>query len=905
MLPQIDDADFPVWFRAMAYRSSADRDASETQCPGAMHCVAPLVAQARFESICDQMFEQSHSRDLFSVVEHLAERAFQHSSQGQEKDRREENQERLASAFAAPYRGSAHHRFDDAIANYYIPRYRPGYTYGRVVPIVQSSGTGKSRMVHELRHLWPTLILTLRSKADEAESGYPVAEHSTVDFFQQSFAAFSSPDLAFIAFFVAWFTEVDAVLKSPSTPPPRSMDKVLGAWSLHREAGDARPGTREALFAQVCKQANLLRESEADFQQPVPVIGRADHLRRIMMRLLKPSMDRLEQTIGASAPVQEKRSQLDRAGSTRPVVMYVAIDDFALLDSAHTPRGPLPSSSLRSCLALMSEMHGNEHFQFWFLLLDAGSAVFEVFPAHDEGPSSRARCPHHFPIWVDLGFDVLVDEAPPVLAAIQALEIARLRFYGRPLWAACRDTSVLEVAVTKLAPPRDEAGLTAIRTAAADLTSPRTAAAVLSQRCAIDLVPLRCDSAGNHLARELVSRHMRVLGDLRRDGVCVTASASEPMLALAAGYILQRDRNAWKTVLRTLLERFLSLGRELDLRGSHGEFLGRLLLTLARDAAQPIHPDLLAREMTHVEPIRLDVFLASLVAEPVLTGSVATELRGKAESAWLNFTHMTVLDDVVDGVSQGYLWLCWKRGVAIQFSRRQGGIVGLLPVFLGGRIALESSVEDETDLWRHMSYVGWQVTHRRSAQTLARHLHGPPIIVAPPTSADWGTSGGTSSYEVPGEAVSAHMTILMDLGRRGSNLSPSPGAPATIVYSGCEQRYGIAHSTTILHLRGCGSSTYACLDRLGVTDEFQAIADRIADAELTVVSTVMLPFEQTIRPESWPPPCVATRERGDGEGEGEDDNTRDAVLDHRRSEDDCDLVDAPRRRRRRCEEPET
>jgi hypothetical protein len=96
--------------------------------------------------------------------------------------------------------------------------------------------------------------------------------------------------------------------------------------------------------------------------------------------------------------------------------------------------------------------------------------------------------------------------------------------------------------------------------------------------------------ASAHLAVEAVRSHMRILIGVVWT-LIVTASPSEPMLAIAAAQALNASSTIYQKSIETLLDKLIPRGLVLD-RGLHGELytvLSQLLLMLARDKA--IVPD--------------------------------------------------------------------------------------------------------------------------------------------------------------------------------------------------------------------------------------------------------------------------------------------------------------------------
>ncbi|SPO34551.1 uncharacterized protein PSFLO_00022 [Pseudozyma flocculosa] len=356
MLPHLDKPGFPLWFLALAYRCHI-RSSPSDGTPEAVIRPAPLLDPSAFVGACEDLLREVPNPDLFDTIEFLSRKYFEHDDCFHQS----------AAAFTRPYLDRAHERFDREIAKTYAPMFEANRACGRAVPVVQSSGVGKSRMVHELRHLWPTIILTLSEQANTPSIGYPVAEAGTVDFFTNSCRKFGSPELAFLAFFVAWFKKVASVLRT--TCAPTSMGDIFAPWAPIEDDLGVNKEIREAFFAEVYTYAETLRLLEPDFQKKASREVSEDFYRTIIMSHLFPLINQLAHAIQGLEPVKAKRAKLDRAGKSRPTVVYVGIDGYRLLDSMH-PRSDA-SRRLSRVLKLISEfVYGDEdEVQFWFLLI--------------------------------------------------------------------------------------------------------------------------------------------------------------------------------------------------------------------------------------------------------------------------------------------------------------------------------------------------------------------------------------------------------------------------------------------------------------------------------------------------------------------------------------------------------
>ena len=114
----------------------------------------------------------------------------------------------LAEQFDRPFQGNAHRRFLSFIVrtrNDFNYAFTKPYYYG--TPIIQSSGTGKTRMVLELRNHAPLLYLCLRkpSAPGDARASYPLADPGVLEYFAGSSRSFNFQIACFLA---AWFSQL-------------------------------------------------------------------------------------------------------------------------------------------------------------------------------------------------------------------------------------------------------------------------------------------------------------------------------------------------------------------------------------------------------------------------------------------------------------------------------------------------------------------------------------------------------------------------------------------------------------------------------------------------------------------------------------------------------------------------
>lgn len=169
----------------------------------------------------------------------------------------------FASQFDRQYRGRAPARFIELISKLDRELDSLGADvvkpYFRGTPIVQSSGTGKTRMVLECRHLTPLLYVCFRS-ADHADgnakAGFPFPDKNVVPFFRK--AQSTRPllcDLHVACFLGAWFLEL--ALKLELLPTDAQKHQAL-LHLHHFDPSTGRNDERDKLFKDVTERAEVM-----------------------------------------------------------------------------------------------------------------------------------------------------------------------------------------------------------------------------------------------------------------------------------------------------------------------------------------------------------------------------------------------------------------------------------------------------------------------------------------------------------------------------------------------------------------------------------------------------------------------------------------------------------------------
>ncbi|KAJ1031360.1 hypothetical protein NDA16_000801 [Ustilago loliicola] len=163
---------------------------------------------------------------------------------------------RLTTQFGRRYRGDAPLRFlnfvtklNNKLDHMGTDQTRP---YFRGTSVVQSSGTGKSRMVVELNTLTPLLYVCFRKREAEgnAKAGYPLPDQGVRKYFEEAQKTHPNLcDLQVACFLKAWFVQLLDYLSRSANPS----DKVKALLRLNRL--DRRNAERIAFFQHVSERA--------------------------------------------------------------------------------------------------------------------------------------------------------------------------------------------------------------------------------------------------------------------------------------------------------------------------------------------------------------------------------------------------------------------------------------------------------------------------------------------------------------------------------------------------------------------------------------------------------------------------------------------------------------------------
>ncbi|KIS66631.1 uncharacterized protein UMAG_04693 [Mycosarcoma maydis] len=670
---------------------------------------------------------------------------------------------RFSAEFGRTYHGTAPDRFLQFVTehNQMLNELEPekGDIYFRGTTILQSSGTGKSRMVYECRHQTPLLYVCIGPTSDEgpAKEAYPLPDRGVRAFFENAQKTHKDKCNLHIACFLgAWF----AVLAHHLAKLPTQQQKHDYLMQLnHLDQNAGQNPQRTDFFQTVFERASLsLKLSDRSLKDWYD-------LDRIFTAHIRSPLDALEREMKCIIAHMHPPNKRGGSSPTHPVM--VAFDDCVELN-------------------VRSDRSTNQ--------LDSLHRAWNWISIEQ----ARARTT---PFW--LVFDNLS-------CALGASADSHIVHYGRPLWKKFRPQDLWALAKLKLTGGEKFA-----------IRKPAHCLGVLASRLALRLLPTQSsDYKLFELQKQFVDctvdRHMRIVTHVSSEGVMHVESPSEPVLAIAASNImlapyLQEPQKARGYTYSDILfggHGLLEPGNlEVpSLMGSLGELASRIILMAACDAVKRKRIEQTEpKETSHFKHVPASIFAKPVPLESVLENLADLDeanlaaLHDQLQSAsatlpmWINFTHFDVLPKAINEITPEFLWYCWKRGVAVQMAHAQYGIDGIIPVFVGhldwpfvdgsSTDASNASLEPreaEMHAARYMTYVAWEAKNQRDPQSTTVPTRSAPAIAGPVIK--------SALMAPPNEkplTEQALLSVLLDLGTRtGFKQAPDGLRPQVIPLTG-------------------------------------------------------------------------------------------------------------------------
>ncbi|KAF8346723.1 hypothetical protein F5887DRAFT_1073392 [Amanita rubescens] len=561
----------------------------------------------------------------------------------------------VTEAWERPYVGKAH------ICLYkVIEAHRKSYNvYGRILPVVQSSGAGKSRMVDELSKEHLVIPINLRP---ERERGFPAADHTVREFFDKDTSQWGVYT-RYAAFFTALFQQlkisfenIDSELAKHNIETTDSTASKFRFLMTQAQTYDAPNEYRKVFYEKVCQKAETLWFLDQRKDEPMTGgEGLLDVYRaaKDLVRFLEPSM-------------------ADEQLKFLPPVIILAFDEAHQLTEVQG-KAEEPWSRFGE---LRRNIRKLRSLPIPSLFISTVSKISDFTPAPKQDMSARIvneELTLSSP-FTELGFDQLLKASPIKENTINIQHAATDRVmcrFGRPLFGTRFDhgkgearNEIVDFAASKLICGQSGNIPTGL--------DDDQKLACMAVRLALEFNSTTLKSRQReHLQ---VAKHMRICIKVN-DGfeTIVSVAASEPILAEGARRLMSNPKfNLPASLLRELQTPGLD-------KGTRGELVCLVLLLLACDKA-------VAATATRAFPVceffknllNTDHYAELLEAEPTRQDNVESSFQKTFADSKIYFNHFIKIHDP-RVVNRKYLWMLIARGAAVLCANNQADIDIVVP----------------------------------------------------------------------------------------------------------------------------------------------------------------------------------------------------------------------------------
>ncbi|GJE94111.1 hypothetical protein PsYK624_102790 [Phanerochaete sordida] len=668
-----------------------------------------------------------------------------------------------------------------------------GASFKNILPIIQSSGTGKSRLAHELAKLVVTIPVNIRSGKDR--TAYPAPDIIAHSYFTTHFGDSRTLRARYLSFLIAAFL-IAAEFIDELSPGKLFVDEqeLAKEWREQLDADDRR--TRDEFYDTVIEMARSLVASagcEVDAERPD-----LDHDRKSWFILAK--IQRCARLDGPQKLAGVIHSRLASGFKHPDVVALIYIDEVHSISNIRIDG----YRAYDILLTAFNDLGPTE--PIFMLTISTDPSVVR------QGPTPML----HQPPYTELVFDQPLGDCYLFSPGTMTLEdVAHPYFmakFGRPLFAtrakAARAKTLesvldgtVEFAIVKLLcygylrsffSKGPEEGYSA-----------EVCLAPLCVRLNLDF-----DIAQRYaqeLTEKMVERHMRIAYAFPGHNEYVkTAAPSEPLLAEAAAVFMnQCKRINWVQVL------VAHTNSGLVKKSARGDVAARLLLTLAFDRAGDAQRGDEPGRYSAAVPV-LD-FLRALLAErwhDALLDSApagAPPLREAFRGAFVRFTHFVEHDDgaIVD---VHVALAAVARGFAMHLGRAQAAVDIAVPVVMQDAV-LGAEV---------MSYIFVQLK-----------MEHEPVAALPRDAVDAVFDDVASAHPF------IHLVMQLQPGGRAPGSDPGEAHPS--------------HPCYRLAAYGCSPDVYGVIDKTQA-ERFASMArPRSSTADNTYFTPKRLAYAQRLR----------------------------------------------------------
>ncbi|KAK0229882.1 hypothetical protein EDD85DRAFT_849935 [Armillaria nabsnona] len=669
-------------------------------------------------------------------------------------------------SWTSPYIGDFPARLLADITSHVKESYAHGH--GSIGAMVQSSGTGKSRTMHEITAKVFTIPINIRqTESGDVGAAYPDPDIKLRDFLISN--GDGNLRERYHCFLRAMFELVEAEFRGLAVDKGSEPAEKALRWRHHLSSDDVR----KTLYGRVVILASSYEKTTAALNDGPGESTKNDALAELLLAT-NQSFTKLLKTVDSPESLK--------------ILMY--------FDEAHTlaatPADSTKYDTLCSALADIEDIH---HFTIFMSTTGAQSILGR--PQH-EYHSSRAvapatRLPAPFTILpFDIGPYVLHKQV--TFNTLRSIE--HLAGFGRPLWhtmlaAHASPASLVLLARSKLTHknrgPHSSFpihGGTAPAQPVGQLEEV-VQMALVGIRVMIEFAPRR--EKARRLQEEMVKGHMRIAFSvpLHREYMR-SGHPSEPILAEAAAVSIYEEGVNMMKVISDLLQ------NDLINKGERGELVARLLLTLAWDAAihrlmSQNHPILWGTHeaglAAYSRPIRLIDFLAALLPAEylakILKSTPDNQLGGKTfeeafKHAYVHFTHFGRAGSS-DAINSASGLAAFIRGMAFQCCSGHPVFDILIPILIVTDVDAAKpnfNVDDLTLDRFHRSGIMISVKDKENAERRNYTISAESLNF-------W--LDDDKDVDVPYVAILMQLGIIGKTAARGAKrkADPSPVAPTT------------------------------------------------------------------------------------------------------------------------------
>ncbi|KAI9464849.1 hypothetical protein HD554DRAFT_2315779 [Boletus coccyginus] len=632
-------------------------------------------------------------------------------------DTLEDLYQKLSGSFGAKYRGAAADGFYEYLTHnekLFKTVNNPRF-YAKFCSIVQSSGTGKSRMLTELSKKG-VIVIYMNLRGEKDKLGFPPRDPIPSQILTQFPLTEGAYRTVCYAFFIALFDTLEEYLSTGHATRNAKAGVIRWVRQMCDMSDPPVSTARADFFRKVHKRyskvhadlTNAFRRRPSATSEDTSMSDRDETDNDAAGTDVDEAADKLRELTLSEASALAS-DQLEPDSAARLITAYekmasslekIFADDFdrpklvVAVDEAHPLTPLLTQGTYRPADVFCRVVNVYSHHQnhaVWVVFASTTSKVADFSPPNQKHNSDRVAVSGQklFLPYTQLGWD----QSALGLGEIDIEDVSRVHHivgYGRPLWVSLKTAltlpgRVLDTASAKLC-GGDEF----------DPSKTGHVIAVLGQRFGLNVTFGHPDSV-EHLESGVAS-HLRIcLATTMDRNWRFTSYPSEPLLSCVAARGLHAVPGKLKIALGTLLKAVNS--GMIDV-GQRGELASRLLWLLAKDLFVRTQ----AKVVNNI-PSSWDEHLIDCQMIPVVDwlefifgtqmwnadDNQASLAHDMFKDAYINFSHWVCMEANIAGSNEGNelrleQWTLrhWQRTSAVQCCHQQPVIDKAIPIYFKG-----------------------------------------------------------------------------------------------------------------------------------------------------------------------------------------------------------------------------